>query len=73
MRAVRVVVKRVKQISRYEPETLEIEVELNEGEKVSDAVARARYTIAKLWGETPSESEVADLRRRLQEAEGDTF
>lgn len=75
MRVTSVTIRRNRSMShnRFEHEHLELEVELAEGDTVDEAVGRARATIRKLFGEAPSEDEVATLRARLAEAEAETL
>lgn len=51
-----VVYKRVKQVAKFEPETLELTVLLEEGDRVQDAIARCRATCDREFGETSAQA-----------------
>lgn len=69
----KVTVSRTKQIRQYEPERIELEISLTEGESVNTAVARARASIKRQFGEGLSKDQVAEMKAALEEAEAEGF
>lgn len=53
-----VTVKRTKQVAKYEPETVELVVDLGPKDTVSGVVRDSRLTIARLFGEAPTDEEL---------------
>ena len=45
--------KRTKQMQRFEPEVIELVMDLQPGETVPEAIAKARNIVAKEFGEEP--------------------
>ena len=62
-----------KQVRPYEPERIELTIELQEDESVEEAVAMARRTCSALLGEFPSEVEINQARQLLERTEGKRF
>jgi len=46
--------KRTKQTKRYEPEVIELIMDLQPGETVPEVIAKARNIVAKEFGEEPA-------------------
>lgn len=57
--------------SQYEHEHLELTIELNEGDKVEDAVNRGRATLKKLFGETLAPDTIESMKAQIAEAEAE--
>jgi len=67
MRVKMVTVTKTRQVRRFEPEKIELQIELKANESVQEAVRRARRTIAILHGEELSASDYNDLVDALAE------
>lgn len=55
--------------NRYENERIEVEVEVPAGRTAAEAIQAGRQFIAKQFGETPTEEQIAEARRVIDEAE----
>ena len=64
---------KTKQVHPYEPERIELTIELAEGDLVEDAVARARRTCDALLGNFPDELEAEQARQILAAIEAPRF
>lgn len=84
MKVTQVTFTRTKQVNRYEPERIELTIELNgRGDTVAKAVAHARATIAREFGEKPKATclkkrvdyhvEQLEVLREQQSALGEGF
>lgn len=67
MRVKMVTVTQTRQVRRFEPEKIELQIELKANESVQEAVRRARRTIAILNGEELSASDYSDFVDALAE------
>lgn len=73
MHVSKVVFSKTVQVQRYEPERIELTIDLNEGDTVGDAVSAARRTCSRLLGLTPSADEIEAAKRVMSESEGRSF
>lgn len=75
MRVTTVVFSKTKQVRPYEPERIELTIELAEGDTVQSAVEQARRTANAMLGEFGSEveMEIKQAKMFLAEVEGPRF
>lgn len=75
MRVTQVVFAKTKQVRPYEPERIELTIELAEGDTVQEATEQARRTCNALLGEFGSdvEMEIRQAKMFLNEVTGPRF
>ena len=61
--------RRTKQVKRFEPEVLELQIAISGRTTVAEAVAVARATVAREFGETPTEEHIEKLRQAVVDFE----
>lgn len=75
MKVTKVVYTRTKQVAQYEPEKIELEIELDQpGDTVAAAVSKARATMAREWDEDAAALKaIQDRVAQKQEVFGNAF
>ena len=73
MRVTALSISHTKQLRPYEPERIELTIEVQEGDSTQEAIARARATIKEAFGEKPDQTRVSALKAELAEAEAKGF
>jgi len=74
MKVSKVSYRRTKQVARYEPEVIELEIQLTGRDTVSKAVRLARATVAREFGESPCPKLIASMKKTIEDYESiETF
>lgn len=61
MKVTKLTYRRTKQVARFEPEVIELEIQLGPKDTVAKAMEQARATVAREFGETVHKVKVTEI------------